>query len=112
VLYEAPHRMERLLEEIASRDPDRELFAAKELSKRHQRYYRAPAAAMLETLRNEGAFRGEWVLVVAGKQESAPALYAEDIRSMDLPPKVKAKLLARLLGGSVSQWYRELCGGK
>jgi 16S rRNA (cytidine1402-2'-O)-methyltransferase len=112
VLYEAPHRLERLLEEVVSRDPDRELFAAKELSKKHQRYYRAPARELLENLRREQAFRGEWVVIIAGAESSVPALHAEDIRSMDLPPKIKAKLLAKLLGGSVSQWYQELCGRK
>ncbi|ADV47099.1 16S rRNA (cytidine(1402)-2'-O)-methyltransferase [Nitratifractor salsuginis] len=112
VLYEAPHRLERLLEEIVSRDPDRELFAAKELSKKHQRYYRGSARVLLERLRAENAFRGEWVVIIAGAKDSAPALYQEDIRSMDLPPKVKAKLLAKLLGGSVSQWYQELCQKK
>jgi 16S rRNA (cytidine1402-2'-O)-methyltransferase len=112
VLYEAPHRLERLLEEIVSRDPERELFAAKELSKKHQRYYRASGKTLLEILREEEAFRGEWVVVVAGAKASAPALHAEDLRNMDLPPKVKAKLLAKLLGGSVSEWYRELCQEK
>ncbi|WP_292659129.1 ribosomal RNA small subunit methyltransferase I, partial [Nitratifractor sp.] len=108
VLYEAPHRLEKLLSAIAERDPNREIFAAKELSKKHQRYYRGTAGALLESLRAEGAIRGEWVVVMAGAKTSAPVLHAEEIEAMDLPPKVKAKLLARLLGGTVSEWYDRL----
>ena len=108
VLYEAPHRLEKLLEEIAGRDPERELFAAKELSKQHQRYYRASAAKLLEQLRAENAFRGEWVVILSGKAQERPALYLEDILAEELPPKVKAKLLARLTGESVKSWYARI----
>ena len=108
VLYEAPHRLEKLLAAIAERDADRRIFAAKELSKKHQCYYRGSAGELLEKLRAEGVIRGEWVVVMAGAKASAPVLYAEEIEAMDLPPKVKAKLLARLLGGAVSEWYDRL----
>ncbi len=112
VLYEAPHRLERLLGEIASKEPDRELFAAKELSKKYQRYYRGLAKELLDTIRSDGAIRGEWVLVIKGQSVTTSVLYADDIRSMELPPKIKAKLLAKLLGDDVSKWYRELCRQK
>jgi 16S rRNA (cytidine1402-2'-O)-methyltransferase len=108
VLYEAPHRLERLLLEIAEREPERELFAAKELSKQHQRYYRDGAARLLARLREEEAFRGEWVLILAPGRAGRPALHLEDLLAESLPPKVKAKLLARLSGESVQVWYRRL----
>ena len=108
VLYEAPHRLEKLLEAVAQRDPERPLFAAKELSKKHQRYYRGSAEELLRRLREEESIRGEWVVVMAAAAESAPVLHAEEIEAMDLPPKVKAKLMSRLLGGSVSEWYDRL----
>jgi len=108
VLYEAPHRLEKLLEAIVQRDARRPVFAAKELSKKHQRYYRGSARELLERLRAEGAVRGEWVVVMAGTSDTAPVLHPEEIEAMDLPPKVKAKLLARLLGGTVSEWYDRL----
>ena len=108
VLYEAPHRLEKLLEAIVQRDETRPVFAAKELSKKHQRYYRGSARELLERVRAEGAIRGEWVVVVAGASDTAAVLHPEEIEAMDLPPKVKAKLLARLLGGTVSEWYDRL----
>jgi 16S rRNA (cytidine1402-2'-O)-methyltransferase len=112
VLYEAPHRLERLLEELTQRDPEREIFAAKELSKQYQRYYRGSVRELLERLREEGAFRGEWSLVVAGAPRERPALYLEDLLAEELPPKVKAKLLARLTGESVKTWYARLTEGR
>jgi len=108
VLYEAPHRLEKLLEEIAERDPEREIFAAKELSKQYQRYYRDRASELLKRLREEGAFRGEWVVILAGRAKEQQCLSLEDLLAEELPPKVKAKLLARLTGESVKSWYEKL----
>ncbi len=109
VLYESPHRLERLLESILERDSEREIFVAKELSKRHQHYYRGSVKDILLQLKNEdSSIKGEWVVVIKATLETTPSLYPETIKAMDLPPKVKAKLLARLLGGSVSSWYDSL----
>jgi len=108
VLYEAPHRLERLLSEIAEREPAREIFAAKELSKQYQRYYRDEAARLLERLREAEAFRGEWVVILSPGGGERPALHLEDLLAESLPPKIKAKLLARLSGESVQVWYRRL----
>jgi len=112
VLYEAPHRMEKLLKEIDEREADRELFAARELSKRHQGYYRGKASELLERLRVEQAFRGEWVVILSPGGGARPALYLEEILAEDLPPKIKAKLLARLSGESVKNWYQRLLEAK
>ena len=43
VLYEAPTRLEKLLSEIAVAVPDRNVFLAKELTKKFQRFYRGKA---------------------------------------------------------------------
>ncbi|WP_456393867.1 16S rRNA (cytidine(1402)-2'-O)-methyltransferase [Nitratifractor sp.] len=108
VLYEAPHRLEKLLEEIVSREPEREVFAAKELSKQHQRYYRERAAVLLERLREEKAFRGEWVVILGAGAGEGSGLSVEDVLAEELPPKAKAKLLARLTGESVKSCYERL----
>ena len=108
VLYEAPHRLERLLEELERHIPDRGLFAAKEISKQHQRYYRGTVSELRRQITREGKIRGEWALVLEGGKEISPSLSAEEIFSMSLPPKVKAKLLARLHGEETSVWYRRV----
>ena len=112
VLYEAPHRLEKLLEEIVAFDSNRELFLAKEISKQYQHYYWGSASELLETLK-VSAIRGEWVVIIksAGKSTEG-SLSLSEIFQMDLPPKVKAKLLAELSDRSVKEWYQELVGNK
>jgi len=107
ILYEAPHRIEKLIAEIASIDESREVFFAKELSKKFQNYYRGTAKELLEQFKNINS-KGEWVVVIQAKKEQAQALYVEDILAFDLQPKVKAKLLAKITDKSVKSWYEEL----
>lgn len=107
VLYEAPHRLEKLLEEIASLDESRELFLAKEISKKYQRYYRGTAVSLNEAFKEEH-IRGEWVVIIKAKESEEKSLSFSELLSLDMPPKVKAKLLAQLSDKSVKEWYNEL----
>ena len=109
VFYEAPHRIEKLIGEIADIDAQREVFFAKELTKKFQNYYRGSAKEILEAFEN-GTInpKGEWVVVIKAKEEEAKALYVDDILAFDLQPKVKAKLLSKLTNKSVKEWYNEL----
>ncbi len=107
VLYEAPHRLLKLLEEIVEIDTSRELFLAKEISKRHQRYYRGSADALFKTLK-ESTIRGEWVVVISAAKEEEKHLSFSEVLAIDMPPKVKAKLLAQMSDKSVKEWYEEL----
>jgi len=107
VLYEAPHRLEKLLEEIVSLDGNRELFLAKEISKKYQKYYRGSAETVKEMLKKE-TIRGEWVVVVKAEKKSRKSLSFEEVLALEVPPKVKAKLLASLSDRSVKSWYQEL----
>jgi len=109
ILYEAPHRIEKLIAEITEIDEQRELFFSKELTKKFQNYYRASAKKLLVQFQNETINpKGEWVVVVGAKKEESKALYLDDILKLDLQPKVKAKLLSKLTDKSVKEWYNEL----
>ncbi len=109
VLYEAPHRIEKLIGEIVNIDEDREVFFSKELTKKFQHYYRGSAKEILEAFESQSINpKGEWVVVIAAKKEELKALYVEDILAFDLQPKVKAKLLAKLTDKSVKEWYEIL----
>ncbi len=109
ILYEAPHRIEKLIAQIVEIDEQRELFFAKELTKKFQNYYRASAKEILKEFNTKAINpKGEWVVVIRAKQESSKALHIEDILNLDLQPKVKAKLLAKLTDKSVKEWYNEL----
>lgn len=108
ILYEAPHRLEKLLGEIKRIDPDRELFLAKELTKKFQTYYKGCAAEILEQIR--GSIKGEWVVVLSPPQTSKRSFVigVDEIMKLDIPKKQKAKLLAKITEKSVTEWYNSL----
>jgi len=107
IIYEAPHRIVKLIEQICAIDENRELFAAKELTKRHQKFYRMRAKELLEKLQVDST-KGEWAVVVEAVVSENKTLNLHDIQNLDMPPKPKAKLLAKLTGKSVKECYEEL----
>ncbi len=107
ILYEAPHRLEKLLSEIVQIDSDRELFLVKEISKQYQYYYRGSAEELLEEICQIN-IRGEWVVIIRAKKEDEAVLTFSEALQMDMPPKIKAKILSKLSDRSVKEWYEEL----
>jgi len=109
ILYEAPHRVEKLIEEISLIDKNRELFLAKELTKLHQNYYRGLAKDILrefKLLRLNS--RGEWVILIKSKTLQDKSIGVEDILNMDIPIKLKSKLLSKITDYSSKEWYKRL----
>jgi 16S rRNA (cytidine1402-2'-O)-methyltransferase len=107
ILYEAPHRLLKLLEELTVFAPEREIFLAKELTKKFQTYFRTTPSEAFVRLKEE-TIRGEWVVIIEGKKDASKALYAEDVVDLDIAPKIKAKLLSKLSGKSVKECYEEI----
>jgi len=108
ILYESPHRLKKLLEELEKKEPTRELFVAKELTKRHQHYYKGTAADVLKQI---GAnIKGEWVVILkqSDSSKAVSAISQDEIVRLDLPKKQKAKLLAKITGKSVKESYNDL----
>lgn len=68
VLYESPHRLLRLLDELAeAAGTDRMLFIARELTKKFEETQRGTVGQLREHWRQRDAIKGEFVLVLAGK---------------------------------------------
>jgi len=66
VLYESPHRLVRLLQELVTHlGPERRLVVARELTKRFEEISRGTTGSLLESFR-ERSIRGEFALVLAG----------------------------------------------
>jgi len=63
VLYESPHRIERLLGELAALFPDRHLVLARELTKKFEEFLRGRAAELAAATHGRG-WRGELVVLV------------------------------------------------
>lgn len=106
VLYESPHRLEKLLREVDAEVPGRRLAAAKELTKLHQRYVHGTAGEVLERL--EGNYKGEWVIVIEAGETRNSALGEQEILALDLPKKAAAKLIAKITGESPKACYGRL----
>ncbi len=107
VLYESPHRLEKLLNELADEAKDREIFLAKELTKKFQNYFRGTALDILEKL--DGNFKGEWVVVLkSGEAQNASAITQKDILSLDIPKKQQAKLISKITGENTKLCYQRL----
>ncbi|APW64412.1 MULTISPECIES: 16S rRNA (cytidine(1402)-2'-O)-methyltransferase [Arcobacteraceae] len=107
ILYESPHRLAKLLEELKDKAPNRTIFLAKEITKLHQTIYKNKASNLFEEFKNIN-IRGEWVVIIEPLETIGSALELKDIQDLDLAPKVKAKLISKLTGQSTKEVYQQL----
>jgi 16S rRNA (cytidine1402-2'-O)-methyltransferase len=105
VLFEAPHRIGKTLEQLAALfGSDRAAVIARELTKRHEHVYRGSLGELHQrALQDVDLARGEITLIIAG----APAASAGDesllsralpLLLKDLPPARAAAIAAQLSG--------------
>jgi 16S rRNA (cytidine1402-2'-O)-methyltransferase len=93
VLFEAPHRLLALLEDLLAVLGDRPLRVARELTKRHEQQVGPSVQACLEHFRHTAPL-GECTLVLGGAApEAAPEWDSERLR----------RELATLIGGGISR---------
>lgn len=76
ILYEAPHRIKEVLQDILECWGDRPMAAARELTKLHEEFYRGTVSSCLAWL-DKQAPRGEFCLVLAPGEGKAPETEAE-----------------------------------
>jgi len=104
ILYESPHRIEKLLNELKKEIPNRIGFFAKELTKLHQTFIKDEIKNI--TLKNT---KGEWVVVLDKSTKTQTlSLNYDDILALKLPIKEKAKLLSKISTKSTKEIYNEL----
>ena len=78
VLYESPHRLERLLGELAEILPERDVVLARELTKKFEEFLRGKPAALLARAQQR-VLKGEFVVLVgAAPQEAPPQALTDD----------------------------------
>ncbi len=107
IIYESPHRLLKLLKEIVEIEPYRELFLVKELTKKFQKYYKDSAINLLKEL-SQIETKGEWVIIFKANPNISKTLSYNDILSLDIQPKVKAKLLSKICDKSVKECYENI----
>lgn len=110
IIYESPKRVKALINDICEMDESREIFIIKEISKKFEKKWLGSAKNLRQILANAD-IKGEFTLVIAPAkkpQKDSISLNKNDIISLSLSTKEKAKLLARLGEKSVKAWYDEL----
>jgi 16S rRNA (cytidine1402-2'-O)-methyltransferase len=119
IFYEAPHRIVDTIEDIAEvLGPERHIVLAREVTKIHEEFIRGTAAEVLDQLRYRGGVKGEITLLVAHAEELAEApvekrktvrqRVSEVMKEEDMDEKAALKRVAKELGVSKSEAYREL----
>lgn len=107
VLYEAPHRLEKLLKELAVEVPKRRIFLAKELTKKYQKYFFANAEEISRQIPKE-MIKGEWVVVIESGEARESSLSEKDILDLEIPKKTAAKLISKITGENIKACYQRL----
>ncbi len=119
ILYEAPHRILRTLEELTAALGDRQACLARELTKIHEEWLRGSLSKIAAALRLRPQIRGEITLVVdrtAPAVDEAPATLppslAQDVENemkrTGASRKESLKSVARQRGISRKEAYRQL----
>lgn len=121
LFYEAPHRLLATLEEIVKvLGPERPVVVAREVTKLHEEFLRGSAAELLAQLEQRGDIKGEITLLIGKAPERAPGAASvmgalnvrrrvrEIMRQESLDEKAALKKVAKEMGVSKSEAYREL----
>ncbi len=122
VFYEAPHRIKEAVQDVVEvLGPERQLVVAREVTKIHEEFLRGRASEILGTLDARGDIKGEITLLI-GKAEGGQQKVAASVNVRQrlqqvmaeekLDEKAALKKIAREMGISKSEAYRELQRGK
>lgn len=117
IFYEAPHRIERMLQSCLEVLGDREMCLARELTKKHEEFLRGRVQEVLEAC---PGLKGEMVVVIAGDSEEndpdvtqAMPLLKEHIQRYiqeGMTTKEAIRRVAQERGVSRNRIYREYHG--
>lgn len=115
VLYESPHRIRQLLEDIETVCGERHVVIARELTKTFETFLQGSARSLLERMADDpDQMRGEFVVMLAppppkeladsGQVDGDQLL--SSLLAEGIGVKQAAGVAARLLGGRKGDWYQ------
>lgn len=108
IVYESPHRIDKLAKELATKIPHVKACFIKEATKKFEKRFIGTCEEIFDKLETSN-LKGEWVIVIdATSLQDGESINKEDIIELDIPPKQKAKLLSKLTGLSVKECYNSL----
>ncbi len=119
IFYEAPHRLLGTLEDVADvLGPARRVVVAREVTKIYEEFVRATATEVLESFKTRDEVRGEITLLIGRaeeqhgvsvvKQKNARTRVRELMKSGEIDEKEAMKRVAKEMGISKSDVYREM----
>lgn len=119
IFYEAPHRILEALEDlVAMLGGSRHVVIAREVTKIHEEFLRGRADEVLEALRQRGEIKGEITLLIGRSEDAGERVEPQQVRVRErvaeimsgqkLDEKAALKVVAREMGVSKSEAYREL----
>jgi 16S rRNA (cytidine1402-2'-O)-methyltransferase len=79
VLYESPYRIEKLVSELATVLPNRNISVGRELTKKFEEFWRGTPAEILATL-SKRTLKGEFVVLIAPSNDRANAGADEELQ--------------------------------
>ena len=113
VFYEAPHKLQRTLEDMLEYWGDRKIALCREITKLHEECFRTTLSAAVEHYR-EHPPRGEFVLVIEGCTETEAPVESADLLSLvealvedGTPLMAAVKQVAKEHGASKNKLYQE-----
>jgi 16S rRNA (cytidine1402-2'-O)-methyltransferase len=120
IFYEAPHRLlDALRDVVAVLGAERPIVVARELTKVHEEFVRGGAGGVLADFdKRPGEVKGEIVLLIGkgtapvAAKVSARARLEAIMREQKLDEKAALKVLAKEMGVSKSEVYREVQRGR
>lgn len=110
VFFESTHRILETINLLDSIAPNNDIFVAKEITKIYEKFYFGKVGEVAKQIQKSN-INGEWVIVIQSESREEKTLNANDISSMSLPPKIKAKLLSKLVNKSTESIYNEIIKG-
>lgn len=69
-LFESPYRILKLLSDIITIDPEREVFLGREMTKIHEEYQKGTAKDVYEYFSKKDKIKGEFSIIVSGKKKT------------------------------------------
>jgi len=119
IFYEAPHRIVEALEDVVEvLGGARHVVVAREVTKMHEEFLRGRADQVLDALRSRGEVKGEITLLIdrapetpadaLPKKTSVGSRLKEVMSERKLDEKAALKVVAKEMGVSKSEAYREL----
>ena len=107
IIYESPHRIIDLISNISKKEPSREIFAIKELTKLNQTSFKGIAQNVLKDIENAN-IKGEWVVIISpsSSQLNTKSINTDDILKLDISNKEKSKLISKITGKKTKDIYK------